>query len=150
MPGCCATASIMNAHAPPVSRNTRSLPTRDKNSAMYCAPVMIPVPALPLSNLGGAEVADRLEHIGYMVFPKPRIDPDPERLIHDAIAVGERSVHPEIAILHIGLPDQIAAEQQTRADGALVEMPHDLVAFERRALAHRQQEAEPGRVAVRR
>src|ERR1700749_980938 len=109
MPGCCATASIMNAHAPPVSRNTRLLPTRDRNSAIYCAPVMIAVPALPLFNPRSAEVADHLKHIGDVFATKARIDPDPERLIHDAIAVGKRSVHPEIAILHVGLTDQVAA-----------------------------------------
>src|SRR5258707_14163791 len=140
--GCRATASIIKAQAPPVRTNTRVLPTRARNSAMYSEPFMSHAERLRRER-DAAEVVDRREHVGQGILTQARIDTDPESLIHDAIAVRERSVHPIVAALHIRLTRQIAAEQKPRADLAVVQMLDNLIARERRVFAHGQYEAEP-------
>ena len=56
------------------------------------------------------------QRIVEMTLRQSRINPDPERPVHDEIAVVERSGHPVVAVLHVGLAQQVAAEQKVSPD----------------------------------
>lgn len=88
--------------------------------------------------------------MGDMRVGKAGIDAYPETAIDDPVGVGQRATDAIITPFHIGLPREIGAEEQTRADLARIEMHDEFVAREGRVVAQRQRESEPGGLRPRR
>src|SRR3546814_14928442 len=77
-------------------------------------------------------------------LPEAGIDADPGRRIDDRVGVRQLAADAEIAFLHVWLADDVAAEQQTRADPVSLAMAGQPIARERRAGGHGAGEPDPG------
>ena len=95
----------------------------------------IPIVLLVLFGQPGlthSRVGDKLHHcfnhILQLIRTKARIQADPEGPIGNDVGIGQFPHHPILAAPHIGLADQIPAEQQARPDLVPIEMLHQLIA----------------------
>ncbi len=74
-----------------------------------------------------------------------RIHPNPERVVHDCISIGQRAADAEVAPDHVGLARQIPGEEQACADLVLVQVIEQIHTADWCLVAQGDGKTEPGR-----
>lgn len=84
-----------------------------------------------------------------MLLTQRGLHAKPESLVHGAVGVSQIANDAVLDVLEVGLPGEVAGEEQAGADLVLVEELEQVDALDAARLLERDREAEPGRVAVR-
>src|SRR5437764_6521390 len=75
---------------------------------------------------------------------------DPEGIVHDGQRIAQISDYAVRDIAVSRLPGEVAAEQETGGDLAVLQVPDDIGSRERSVRTNRDREPEPARIASRR
>src|SRR5437870_316657 len=98
----------------------------------------------------GEEVFERLKDVGDHPVRQPGVHADPERVVHDDVAVRETADDAVLDVQVRGLAREVAAEEQARRDPTPLQKTDEFASSEGGAGADGDDEPEPTRVAQRR
>ena len=82
-------------------------------------------------------------------FVKPRINADPEHIVHYEIGVRQAPNHAILAVFVGGLPQQISAKKKPRANLLCLECANQILARKGRILTNSNRKTEPRRIRAR-